>query len=920
MTKSPDFSVRAVAWHARTAKEALVLLSTSDTGLSQAEAGKRLSQYGPNKVKRTKHFVALKILIRQFQDLLIILLIASAAISFYLQDTQTTIVLTIIIVINLIIGFTQEYKADRIMHALQQLLTPEAKVIRAGEVSEVAAEELVPGDLVRLEAGDNVPADMRLVKVDEMSTNDYTLTGESTPSTCISEAISEKVPLADRSNMAFMGTIVAAGVGTGVVVNTGMRTELGTIAKLSQDASSGLSPLQKEIGFVAKRITQGTLILIAILVPISLRANLGIKASFAFAIGIAAAMIPQGLAAEVNVALSQAASKMAKARALVKRLPAVETLGATQIICTDKTGTLTKNEMTITNFFTMGDIYHVEQVGFAPQGTIVDSEGHTMTVKELEPLRELLKCGLLANNASIHEPDAEHLTWYSIGDPTEAALVTLAYKSRLFGENRDIDRKRLHEFPFDSDRKRMSVVVKSGNDKFIYCKGAPESVLEKCDFVLEGNKHVRIQTSDKKRILEYVATMSSQAMRNLALAYKPTNTSGIDSNTAEQGLVFLGVVSMIDPPREQVAEAMAATQQANMKVTIITGDEARTAAAIAQRIGFGDGGQPIMITNQQFSRMADHEVLSNILTGRAIFSRVSPSDKLRIVNLLKKAGKIIAVTGDGVNDAPALKRADIGVAMGRVGSDVAKESAEIVLLDDSFHTLVGAIKLGRVIFQNIKKATLSCLTSNAGELVIVLISLVAASLLHIPAAISVIQILAIDLMAELFPIAALGWDPATSNIMSEKPRNVKDHILNLRAILDLLGGGVVIGGLAYLNFLLVFAIAGQPIASHNSLLYAQATTVAYLTIVVCQYVTVFSRRTAHGESMFSRYLFSNWHLWGAIGLSFGCVLAIIYIPSVANFVGNGPVTFIQWLPVLVAALIYLGLRELLKVRWQLTAS
>lgn len=920
MTKTPDFSVRSVAWHARKSKEVLTLLGTATTGLSQSEANKRLTQYGLNKVKRTKHFAALKIFARQFQDLLIILLLASVVISFYLEDAQTTIVLATIIVINLVIGFTQEYKADRIMHALQQLLTPVARVVRAGKLVEVDAELLVPGDLVHLEAGDNVPADIRLIQVDQMSTNDYTLTGESSPSTCITEEVAEKVPIADRSNMAYMGTVVAAGVGTGVVVATGMRTELGTIAKLSQESSSGMSPLQKEIGFVAKRITQGTLILIAILVPISLNASLGVKASFAFAIGIAAAMIPQGLAAEVNVALSQAASKMAKARALVKRLPAVETLGATQIICTDKTGTLTKNEMTITNFFTMGGVYDVEQIGFAPQGIIIDPKGHTMSVDDLAPLRQFLECGLLANNASIHEPDDEHLTWYSIGDPTEAALVTLAYKSRLFSDKDKDSAKRLHEFPFDSDRKRMSVVVQSNKQQFVYCKGAPESILEKCDYVWTGNKKVRLNETDKKRINDYVTTMSSQAMRNLALAYKPVDSASIDTASAEQKLVFLGVVSMIDPPREQVAEAMAAAELAHMKVTIVTGDEARTAAAIAQRIGFGDGGQPILITNQQLSKMSDRTVLSNINTGRAIFSRVSPTDKLRIVNLLKKAGNIIAVTGDGVNDAPALKRADIGVAMGRVGSDVAKESAEIVLLDDSFHTLIGAIQQGRVIFQNIRKATLSCLTSNAGELVVVLISLAAASLLHVPIAITVIQILAIDLMAELFPIAALGWDPPTSNIMSEKPRNIKDHILNLRAILDLLGGGIVIGGLAYLNFLVVFAIAHKPVSTSDPLLYAQATTVAYLTIVICQYVTVLSRRTAHGESMFSKYLFSNWHLWGAIGLSFGCVLAITYVPTLAKFIGNGPVTLMQWLPVLVASVIYLCLRELFKVRWRLTAS
>ena len=920
MSKTTKNSAKPMAWHALSTQQVLQSLHTRLDGLSSAEAKLRTAKYGANKVKRTHHFDALKILLRQFADLLIILLIASVIISYYLGDKETTVVLLLIIIIDLIIGFSQEYKADRVMKSLQNLLTPEAKVIRDGEAAEIEAEELVPGDIVRLEAGDSVPADIRLLKIDELSTNDYALTGESTPSHCQIDELAEKTSLADRNNMAYMGTNIANGVGVGVVVATGMQTELGTIAQLSQESHTDPTPLQKEIAFVAKRVTQATLILVAILVPISLRANLGVRASFAFAIGIAAAMIPQGLAAEVNVALAQAANKMAKARALVKRLPAVETLGATQIICTDKTGTLTKNEMTVTSFYTMDGIFHVEGIGFAPQGTILDPQGHALKHSEMTELTEMMRCCLLANNASIHEPDHEHATWYSVGDPTEAALTTLAYKTHMFDKKESLG-ERLHEFSFDSERKRMSVVVSLNRENIVYTKGSPESILDRCKFAYENGRPVRIHPSDKKNIMSYVSTMSDQAMRNLALAYRLVDREvPTHATQAECDLVFLGVVSMIDPPREEVAEAMLAAKNAHMKVTVITGDEAKTAAAIAQRIGFGDGADIRLIENHELSKMKDPEVVRTIVDRPTIFARVSPIDKLRIINLLKKSHYIIAVTGDGINDAPALKRADIGVAMGRVGSDVAKESSEIVLLDDSFHTLVGAIEQGRVIFQNIKKATLSCLTSNIGELVIVLVSLAAASLLHVPIAISVIQILAIDLMAELFPIAALGWDPPTSNIMQQEPRDIKDHILDTRAILDLLGGGLVIGGLAYINFLLVFAFAHQPVSLSNPLLYAQATTVAYLTIVLCQYVTVFSRRTAHGESLFGKYAFSNPYLWGAICLSFACVLAIVYIPALAHYIGNGPVTLVQWLPVVVAAAIYMAAREIIKVRWQLTAS
>jgi Ca2+-transporting ATPase len=389
---------------------------------------------------------------------------------------------------------------------------------------------------------------------------------------------------------------------------------------------------------------------------------------------------------------------------------------------------------------------------------------------------------------------------------------------------------------------------------------------------------------------------------------------------AENKLVFLGITSMIDPPREEIADAMLSAHRAQMMVTIITGDEARTAAAVAEQVGFANGHKPILTDHNQLLKLTDAQIVSRVISGRAIFARVSPADKLRIVETLKNAGYILAVTGDGINDAPALKRADIGVAMGRIGSDVAKDSAEIVLLDDSFHTLVCAIQQGRVIFQNIRKSTLSALTSNGGELVIVLISLAFASLFRIPMGISALQILAVDLMAELFPIAALGWDPPTGSIMNDKPRDIKQHILDGRAIFDLIFSGIIIGGLAYACFIITFILSGQIISSTDPELTAKATTAAYLTIVLCQYITVLSRRTAHGESMFTRYIFSNWRLWVAIGFSLICVLLIIYVPFFANIIGNGPLGLIEWIPPIIAATVYLVFREVAKTKWHITAS
>jgi len=902
-------------WHSLSADEVISLQKTSKGGLSAYEAKTRLKLQGKNVVKRIHHFQALKIFLRQFEDLLIILLIITTLVSWYLSDTNTTIVLAIIIVINILIGFFEEYRADRVMESLQELIKPEAKVIRDNEIMLVEAETLVCGDVVLLEAGDSVPADLRLFDIDGLMTNDYALTGESTPSSCTIQELAAPTNIADRNNMAYMGTTIAGGVGRGIVVGTGMNTELGTIASLSQESKTDRSPLQKEIAHLAKRITQGTIILITILVPIASGAKLGLKESFLFAIGIAAAMVPQGLPAEVNVALAQAAGKLAKARALVKRLTAVETLGATQIICSDKTGTLTKNEMTVTNIFTLAGVFRVEGVGFSPAGRIVKSSGEQLSESDLSRLYPLIQSGFFANNASVHEPDQNHSSWYAIGDPTEAALITLAKKTKI--PSKAVRQK---EFPFDSDRKRMSVVINSSGKKIVYAKGSPEAILSASTHVLHGDRVIALSVSHKNKIKKYVDTMSAQAMRNLAMAYKEVEEIPKTAKQAESKLVFVGITSMIDPPREEVADAMLSARRAQMIVTIITGDEARTAAAIAEQVGFANGRKPILTDHNQLAKLADDQIVSRVISGRAIFARVSPADKLRIVEILKRAGYILAVTGDGINDAPALKRADIGVAMGRIGSDVAKDSAEIVLLDDSFHTLVSAIQQGRVIFQNIRKSAMSALTSNGGELMVVLTSLAFASLFRIPMGISALQILAVDLMAELFPIAALGWDPPTGNIMNDKPRDIKQHILNGRAILDLILGGIIIGGLAYACFIVTFTLSGQVVSSANPVLTAKATTAAYLAIVLCQYVTVLSRRTAHGESMFTRYIFSNWRLWAAIGFSLFCVLLIIYVPFLANIIGNGPLSFVEWTPPIIAAIVYLVFREVAKTKWRVTAS
>lgn len=891
--------------------------SNEEDGLTRQEANKRLQLYGENNLKKLKQDPVVFKFLRQFKDLMVILLVASAIISLYLGDLKTCLILLAIVLINTLIGFFQEFKAEKIMQSLQALQVAEAKVYRDGVLTNVNATQLVIGDIILIEEGDSIPADGRIVEESELATNDFALTGESNPSRKFTHAIKGKALIGNRRNLVFMGTTVATGNAKCVVVGTGMNTELGKIAALSQEAKTGLSPLQREMNNLAFRITIATIILAIALIAISLGAHLSIKEAFIFAIGIASAMIPQGLPAELNTSLVQAANKLAKAQALVKKLSAVETLGATSIICTDKTGTLTKNEMTVELITLFNKNYSVSGSGYEPKGNIHKENGVGLSPSEIEPLHLFLVTGFFASNAQIKQPDEQHYSWYCLGDPTEGALVTLAQKAGLDTTQLTQNCPELKEFPFDSVRKRMSSVRIYENKLTVFVKGAPESIIERCSHIYVDGKIRPVTKADKTLIFKQNELYANKAMRNLAYAYRylPKNLDYKIHNpdVVENNLVYMGLVSMIDPIREDVAASMRAAREANIKVSIITGDYAPTAKAIAVRAKLADQPEDIiLISGEELQSLPDKEVLRLVLKGSVIFSRVSPEDKLRVVNLVRSADKVVAVTGDGINDAPALKRADIGVAMGKIGTDVAKQSAEIVLLDDSFNTLVGAIQLGRGVFQNIKKATMSCLTSNFGELITVLIGLAAASLLGIPPAITAVQILAIDLIAELFPIAALGWDKPEQSLMKESPRDVKEHIFNKIAIFDLLSTGLVIGTLAYANFLL-FAnrhnISPTDIKS-NLAIYASATTITYVTIVACQLVNIQIRRFK-GFTI-SKYLFTNKNLWIAFGISVFCVINIVYNPIIQNIFNSNYLSIIDWLYVLTAAMIFFVIRELIK--------
>jgi len=906
------------------APEVLGQFSSKASGLDANEASKRLEHYGLNQLVRIHKTPWIVKYFQQYKDLMVVLLVISSIISFSLSDQRTAIVLLILVGFNTLLGFVQEYKAEQIMDSLDRLIVPRAKVLRDGKVQEIASTELVPGDIVCIEEGDSVPADLRLIEEDELATNDFALTGESNPSRKFIHTIEAEIGVAGRHNLVFMGTTVAIGSAKGVVIATSMQTELGRIASLSQETTADLSPLQKEMNHVATRVTQGTVLLCAALLPIAIQADLGIKDAFLFVIGIASSLIPQGLPAEINTTLSQAANKLAKARALIKKLSSVETLGSTTIICTDKTGTLTQNQMTVVHLVVGETEYETTGTGYENNGTITNAHHKALSQTEVKDLELFFAAGSFASNAHINPPDDEHASWYCLGDPTEGALITLARKAGLEPEDLNGKFPELKEFGFDSARKRISSVRAWDNnpstdqkDKLLYLfvKGAPESILEKCTDFWDGNHARNLTEHDKNFVTSTNKNLAESAMRNLGLAYRilPANTNlqTLTLEEAEQDLTYLGMVSMVDPLRDEVHDAMQAAHDAHIKVAIITGDFAPTAQAIANKAGLGTTEQQIVVVSgEEMSSLSDAQMLQLASRGSVIFSRVSPEDKLRIVGLLIGSGEVVAVTGDGINDAPALKRADIGVAMGKTGTDVAKQSAEIVLLDDSFHTLVGAVQQGRVIFNNIKKGTLSAFTSNAAELVVNLVSLAAFSLFHIPLALSVMEILAIDLIAELFPIAALGWDHADHEVMHEHPRNMHDHIINKKSILDLLWCGILMGGFAFINFMLLFQRHGinpQHLAFNNSF-HMQATALTYLTIVLCQLGNILQRRSKKG--IFTKYQLHNGVLWGAMALSMFCVFNIIYNPWIAPYFGAGPLSVIDWLYALGAAALFITIREI----------
>jgi Ca2+-transporting ATPase len=907
--------VNKLHFYMKTVKEVFEVLETGEKGLSSEEAEKRVAQYGENTLTTIVKTPPWLQFLLQFKDALVIILIVAGIISLAIGNLRDGSIMFIIVLINAGIGYFQEHKAERIMDSLKKLVQSPAKVFRNGELMELPQENLVPGDIIYLEEGDKAPADIRIIESFNLRTNDFSLTGESMPQEKHSNTIKKPSGLADRDNMAYLGTTVASGNAKGVIVATGMNTELGKIASLAQQEEKSRTPLQVELGTLGNRITIFAIVIGIALFGVTIWQGLGLNLALIYALGIAVAIVPQALPMQITVALSNGVARLAKKNAVVKKLSSVETLGSTDVIATDKTGTLTKNEMTVKYLWFDGQHYEITGVGYEPKGSILDSKGKELTEKEIDKIEIMFDTATMASNAEIHEPDENHPGWYPIGDPTEAALIAASTKLGTRSPREDEESPELQEFSFDSERKRMSSVRQFDNRVVLCMKGALDSMLSISKQIYKNGKAAAITEQDRDAIKKSSVEYSQKAMRVLAFGYRELKDSKQDyaMEDVEKNIIFLGLMAMSDPPKEGAKEAIEKAHEAHIKTYIMTGDHALTAQAVGKQIHLSRTDKEVMvITGEEFSEMPDEKLVEIMKENESlIFSRVSPEDKLRIVKALKARGEIVAVTGDGVNDAPALKSSHIGVAMGSIGTDVAKEASELILLDDSFSTLVYAIREGRTIYNNLRKTIIASLTSNGAELSIVLLGLVGVSIFGWPIPILAIQVLAIDLLAEILPLTALTFDPGSSDLMTTPPRSQEEHILNKYTMAEILFLGFLMGALGFVNFGIFIQRTGVELTMAHGM-YPRATALSYATIVACQFVNILSRRYNY-ESLFTRNFWSNKKIVWSIVISLGLTMAAIYTPSINTFIGFAPLTLTDWLTIVASAGVFLFVYEIIKM-------
>ncbi len=826
------------------------------SGLSQEEAQNLKKEFGPNRLQAKKKKPIYKIVLSQLQDWLIYVLFAAVIITFFMGEYIDSVIITLVILINAGIGTFQEVKAGKAIEALLKMSSPKALVKRDGQTREIESSELVPGDLVILEAGRVIPADLRLIETVNLQIEESSLTGESLPVEKNAEEsfIDPKVPLAEMVNMCFMSTIVTAGRGSGVVVETGMNTEVGKIADLLDSHVDQKTPLEKKLSELGKTLGKVAVGICIVIFGISWFQGRDLAEMFLISVSLAVASIPEGLAAIVAVVLSIGVTAMSKKNAIIRKLPAVETLGSVNIICSDKTGTLTLNKMTVTEVYTLDGVVALDDL---PINSIS---------KSVQMLAEGM---ILCSDATLENDE-------STGDPTEIALLILGDTLQIDRNNLAQKNQRIGEKPFDSDRKMMSVLIKSETDCKVFTKGALGSLRTVADFILDKGEVRPITEEDHQHFSEAARKMSNNALRTLALAYKIAD-SDTSSNQMEEGLVLLGLVGMIDPAREEVKPAIQLAKKAGIKTIIITGDHKNTAFAIAKDLEVADKMEQV-ITGPELDDFSETQLLENVNNYR-VFARVSPQHKVQIVKALQSKGNIVSMTGDGVNDGPSITVADIGVAMGITGTDVAKNAADMILTDDNFSTIVVAIEQGRNIFNNIKKSVIFLLTCNLGEVFVMFVTLS----LGWPAPLIATQLLWINLLTDSLPAIALGMDGDDAEVMNEKPRKASDSFFSHGAGIHVVLGGILIGLITIVAFWYGFYELGYSPFDKEvpEEVIKNGRTLAFLVLVCAQLFYSLGLRNSK-KPFYQIKLFSNKFLNGAILLGLFLQLMLLFIPVLRN--------------------------------------
>ncbi len=907
------------------------VVATLDTdshrGLSTAEARSRLERYGRNELAQEAPVPAWKRFLAQFQDALVVLLLAATAISavlwLYERDSALpyeSIAITAVVLLNAVMGFVQESRAESAVAALRQMAAAHAHVVRDGERRSVSAAEVVPGDIIIVEEGDTIPADARVLQSTALQTAEAALTGESLPVSKRADPIAGDAALGDRDNMIFSGTSVTYGRGRAVVVATGMSTEMGRIAGMLTSVPVETTPLQKELDRVG-RLLGGIVVAIAIVMVatiILVEHVRGLAALFdvlILGVALAVAAVPEGLPAVVTAVLSIGVQRMAKRHAIVRRLSAVETLGSASVVASDKTGTLTRNEMTVREVVTASGRTLFDGTGYSPSGAVrFAADGHAPASLRAE-LERALAVADRANNASLRQDDGR---WSIQGDPTEGALIVAARKAGLTGE--DLQRRfaRVAEMPFSSERKLMSTVHTDADVEgrmLVFTKGAPDVLLGRCTYELVGEEHRPLGDERRRAILEMNDDLAGRALRTLGVGFRASHDGGLppdgDAEALERDLVFAGLIGMMDPPRDEARAAVARAQRAGIRPLMITGDHPRTAAVIARELGISADGRAI--TGAELQRMSDRD-LAETVAAVSVYARVDPGHKLRIVKALQRQGAVVAMTGDGVNDAPALKTADIGIAMGITGTDVSKQAAAMVLADDNFATIVAAVEEGRSIFSNIRKFLRYLLSSNIGEVMTMFFGVVFARQIGIDVESGVVvlpllatHLLWINLVTDGAPALALGVDPPDASLMRERPRPAGEPVITGRMWAGIFFvGSVMAAGTLYV---LDASLPGGFVESAGSMRYAQ--TMAFTTLMLFQLFNVFNARSDE-ESAF-RGLFANRWLWAGVALSVVLHVAVIYVPFLQRAFSTGPLTAGDWLRCTSVASSVLWTRELYKM-------